>query len=346
MTGGGGGGVDVVPQAATADTAMKAMKRALHFCVRLGIARQIRDAASEIMTNSLKETSFETTQTSRSRQALEPGLYLVATPIGNLRDVTLRALDVLTAADLVLAEDTRVTRKLLDAYDIKASLQAYHDHNAETVRPQIEEALQAGKIIALVSDAGTPMVSDPGYKLARMAIDEGQTVVAIPGASAVLTALCVSGLPTDSFTFAGFPPSKTVAREKWLEKHKAVPGSLVIYEGASRIPASLASMAKVFGDRPAAVCRELTKFYEEARRGSLDELAAHYADAGSPKGEVVIVIGPAPDDIWDEARIDAGLLAALTDMRVKEASSHVAEQSGWAKRDVYARAIALKDGKS
>ena len=304
----------------------------------------MRDAAFEIMTYSPKETQIETIQTSRSRQALEPGLYLVATPIGNLRDVTLRALDVLGAADLVLAEDTRVTRKLLDAYDIKASLQAYHDHNAETVRPQIEEALQAGKIIALVSDAGTPMVSDPGYKLARMAIDEGYKVIAIPGASAVLTALCVSGLPTDSFSFAGFPPPKTVAREKWLEKHKAAPGSLVIYEGASRIPASLASMAKILGDRPAAVCRELTKFYEEARRGSLEELAAHYDEAGSPKGEVVIVIGPAPADIWDEARIDEALHLALKDMRVKEASSHIAEQSGWAKRDVYARAIALKDG--
>jgi 16S rRNA (cytidine1402-2'-O)-methyltransferase len=278
-------------------------------------------------------------------QALAPGLYLVATPIGNMRDVTLRALDVLGAADLVLAEDTRVTRRLLDAYDIKVKVRAYHDHNAERVRPEVLESLAEGGIVALVSDAGTPMVSDPGYKLARSVIDAGLEVIAIPGASAALTALCIAGLPTDCFTFAGFPPSKTQARETWLKRYAGVPGSLIVYEGASRIPASLVSMAKMFGPRQAAVCRELTKFYEEARRGNLDELAAHYAEAGAPKGEVVIVIGAAPPDVWDNPRIDAALGEAMADLRVKEAAARVAEVSGWAKRDVYARAVLLKDSR-
>lgn len=260
-----------------------------------------------------------------------------------MRDVTLRALDILGAADRILAEDTRVTRRLLDAYDIKTSVRAYHDHNAERVRPEVLQALQQGEIIALVSDAGTPMVSDPGYKLARSVIDAGLQVIAIPGASAVLTALCIAGLPTDCFTFAGFPPSRTQARETWLKRYERVPGSLIIYEGASRIPASLESMARVFGPRPAAVCRELTKFYEEARRGNLDELAAHYAEAGAPKGEVVIVIGAAPPDIWDSQRIDIALGEAMKELRVKDAAARVAGTSGWAKRDVYARAVQLKD---
>lgn len=275
---------------------------------------------------------------------LSPGLYLVSTPIGNLRDITLRALDVLSGADRILAEDTRVTRRLLDAYDIRVELQAYHDHNGEKVRPQILADLTAGAALALVSDAGTPLVSDPGFKLVREAVAAGVNVVAIPGASAVLTALAIAGLPTDSFTFAGFPPQKTGAREAWLEQFRHLPGSLVIYEGVSRLPASLASMARIFGDRPAAVCRELTKLYEEARRGSLNELAAHYAEAGPPRGEVVIVIGPPPQDDWNETRIDTALEAALGEMRVKDAAAAVADASGWSRRDVYARALALKRG--
>ncbi|MEP4165708.1 16S rRNA (cytidine(1402)-2'-O)-methyltransferase [Maricaulis sp.] len=276
-------------------------------------------------------------------QALEPGLYLVSTPIGNLRDITLRALDVLAAADTVLAEDTRVSRRLLDAYGIRAELQPYHDHNGEKVRPHILAALEAGKRIALVSDAGTPLVSDPGFKLAREVIAAGHKVIAIPGASAVLAALAIAGLPTDCFTFAGFPPPKTGARETWLAEMGRSPGSLVVYEGASRLPASLASMAKVLGDRPAAVCRELTKLHEEARRGTLAGLAEHYAQAGPPRGEVVIVIGPASETGWDEARIDAALKRVLAEMRVKDAAAEIAAQSGWAKRDVYARALALRD---
>lgn len=294
------------------------------------------------MTRSPSEFQPEAIRPDTRGQALAPGLYLVATPIGNLRDITLRALDVLRAADRILAEDTRVTRRLLDAYEIEGRLQAYHDHNAEKVRPELLEALAGGDIIAMVSDAGTPMVSDPGYKLARAAIESGADVVAIPGASALLAALCIAGQPTDRFTFAGFPPPKTVGREKWLQNLPDRTGTLVFYEGVSRISDSLASMAKILGDRPAAVCRELTKLHEEARRGSLSELAAHYAEAGPPRGEVVIVVGPPSDTDWSAEQIDLALQEALADMRVKQASAHVADMSGWSKRDVYARAIALR----
>ncbi|WP_291843798.1 16S rRNA (cytidine(1402)-2'-O)-methyltransferase [Maricaulis sp.] len=295
------------------------------------------------MTETSREILGEAIRRSGKGQALGPGLYLVSTPIGNLRDITLRALDVLGQADRVLAEDTRVTRRLLDAYGLRVELTAYHDHNGERVRPRILADLAAGKRVALVSDAGTPLVSDPGYKLARDAIAADIPVIAIPGASAVLAALAIAGLPTDCFTFAGFPPQRTGPREAWLDAFRHVPGSLVFYEGVSRLPAMVASLAKVLGDRPAAVCRELTKLHEEARRGSLTELAAHYAEAGPPRGEVVIVVGPPAADDWDAGRIDVALRAALEDMRVKEAASHVAEASGWPRRDVYARALALKD---
>lgn len=294
------------------------------------------------MTRSPSEFQPEAIRPDTRGQALAPGLYLVATPIGNLRDITLRALDVLRAADRILAEDTRVTRRLLDAYEIEGRLQAYHDHNAEKVRPELLEALAGGEIIAMVSDAGTPMVSDPGYKLARDAIEVGADVIAIPGASALLAALCIAGQPTDRFTFAGFPPPKTVGREKWLQNLPDRTGTLVFYEGVSRISDSLASMARVLGDRPAAVCRELTKLHEEARRGSLSELAAHYAEAGPPRGEAVIVVGPPADTDWTAEQIDLALQEALADMRVKQASAHVADMSGWSKRDVYARAIVLR----
>lgn len=294
------------------------------------------------MTETSREIQGEAIRHGGKGQALGPGLYLVSTPIGNLRDITLRALDVLGGVDRVLAEDTRVTRRLLDAYDLRVELTAYHDHNGERVRPGILAELREGARIALVSDAGTPLVSDPGYKLAREAIAESVPVTAIPGASAVLAALTIAGLPTDCFTFAGFPPQKTGPREAWLEPFRHVPGSLVFYEGVSRLPAMLASLATILGDRPAAVCRELTKLHEEARRGSLSELAAHYAETGPPRGEVVIVVGPPAADDWDAGRIDAALRAALEDMRVKEAASHVAEASGWSRRDVYARALTLK----
>jgi 16S rRNA (cytidine1402-2'-O)-methyltransferase len=308
------------------------------------IGEAIRELKTESMTETSREILGEAIRRGGKEQALGPGLYLVSTPIGNLRDITLRALDVLGQADRVLAEDTRVTRRLIDAYGLKVELTAYHDHNGERVRPGILDDLEAGARIALVSDAGTPLVSDPGYKLARDAIAAGIPVIAIPGASAVLAALAIAGLPTDCFTFAGFPPQKAGPREAWLEPFRHVPGTLVFYEGVSRLPAMMASLHKILGNRSAAVCRELTKMHEEARRGPLSELAAHYAEAGAPRGEVVIVVGPPSADDWDAGRIDAALRAALEDMRVKEAAGHVAEASGWSRRDVYARALALKGG--
>lgn len=321
---------------------MRRRRREGQLCAKLGKFLSERNATSKFMTRPPSEIPPEAIRPGTRGQAIAPGLYLVATPIGNLRDITLRALDILSAADRVLAEDTRVTRRLLDAYDIKARLQAYHDHNAETVRPELMQALADGEIIAMVSDAGTPMVSDPGYKLARDAIEADANVVAIPGASALLAALCIAGQPTDRFTFAGFPPPKTVGREKWLAGFESHGGTLVFYEGVSRLADSLSSMARVLGDRPAAVCRELTKLHEEARRGTLCDLAEHYTEHGPPKGEAVIVVGPAPAIAWTDARIDDALRSVLAEMRVKEASALVAEQSGWSRRDVYARAIALK----
>ena len=322
--------------------AMTARQRRARLCANVSIDRAIRELKTESMTETSREILGEAIRRSGKGQALGRGLYLVSTPIGNLRDITLRALDVLSQVDRVLAEDTRVTRRLLDAYGLKVELTAYHDHNGERVRPGVLADLEAGGRVALVSDAGTPLVSDPGYKLARDAIAADIPVMAIPGASAVLAALAIAGLPTDCFTFAGFPPQKAGPRETWLEAFRHVPGSLVFYEGVSRLPAMIASLAGVLGDRQAAVCRELTKLHEEARRGSLSELAAHYAQAGAPRGEVVIVVGPPEADDWDAGRIDTALRAALEDMRVKEAAGHVAEASGWPRRDVYARALALK----
>lgn len=335
--------MDVVPQAASVSDAVRISEPGRAADGRRRPASRTRETISENMTGSPRKLQPEASRTGPSGQAFEPGLYVVSTPIGNLRDITLRALDVLAGADLVLAEDTRVTRRLLDAYEIDARLQSYHDHNGEKIRPIVLERLEEGARIALVSDAGTPLISDPGFKLARDVIEAGYEVIAIPGASAVLSALCIAGLPTDSFTFAGFPPPKTSARESWMEGFATAKSTLVFYEGASRVPDCLASAARIFGDRQGAVCRELTKLHEEARRGTLAELAAEFAQSGAPRGEVVIVIGPPSDDSWDQDRIDKALAIALAEMRIKDASALVAEQSGWPRRDVYARALALKD---
>ena len=219
---------------------------------------------------------------------LAPGLYVVATPIGNLRDITLRALDVMAAADVVLAEDTRVTGKLLSLYGLSAKLERYDEHGAERARPRILAALAQGKRVALVSDAGTPLVSDPGYRLVREAAQEGHPVFAIPGASALLAGLSVAGLPSDRFLFAGFPPPKSAARRTFLEELAGIRATLIFFEGGSRLAASLADMAAVLGDREAVVCRELTKLYEEVRRGTAAELV-EWATAGV-KGEICIVV--------------------------------------------------------
>ncbi len=267
---------------------------------------------------------------------------MVATPIGNLRDITLRALDILAAAECVYAEDTRVTRKLLDAYALKTRLSAYHEHNAEGARVEILAALARGASVALVSDAGTPLISDPGFKLARAVIEAGHRVFPIPGASALLAGLIVSGLPSDRFLFAGFLPSKQAARRAELAVLAECGCSLVFYESGPRLAESLADMAETLGARPAAIARELTKMFEETRRDTLAALATHYAEAGAPKGEIVVIVGPpgAAAEVGDEA-LDAFLGGALS-RGVKEAASEAAKALGVPRKRAYARALALK----
>jgi 16S rRNA (cytidine1402-2'-O)-methyltransferase len=265
----------------------------------------------------------------------------VATPIGNLRDITLRALDVLAAADLVLAEDTRVTGKLMAAYGLSKRLERYDEHAAARVRPKVLAALAEGGRVALVSDAGTPLVSDPGYRLVIEALEAGAAVWPIPGASAALSALTVAGLPTDRFLFAGFPPPKAAARRTFLEGLKGVRATLILYEGASRLGASLADMAAVLGPRPAVVARELTKLYETVTRGDLATLAADPALA-APKGEVVVVIGPPRDDAAEPVDIDAALAEAIARLSPADAAREVAAATGLPRRDLYRRALDLK----
>src|SRR5882672_242520 len=227
---------------------------------------------------------------------LAAGLHLVATPIGNLRDITLRALETLAAADVIACEDSRVTRKLTAHYGIVTPLTPYHEHNAVAARPKLLARLAEGQGVALVSDAGTPLISDPGYRLVREAIEAGFTVISVPGASAVLTALGVAGLPTDRFFFEGFLPPKEAARQKRIAELANIPASLVLFESGPRLPAALADLAAGLGPRAAAICRELTKLHEEIRRGSLDELARHYETGAETRGEIVIVVAPPADD--------------------------------------------------
>ncbi|MEO8115462.1 MAG: 16S rRNA (cytidine(1402)-2'-O)-methyltransferase [Phenylobacterium sp.] len=272
---------------------------------------------------------------------LAPGLYVVATPIGNLRDITLRALDVLNAADLVLAEDTRVTGKLLSIYGLSAKLARYDEHAAEQTRPRVMAALAAGQRVALVSDAGTPLVSDPGYRLVREAAQAGYPVFPVPGASALLAGLSAAGLPTDRFLFAGFPPSRSAARRSFLEELAGVRATLVFFEGGSRLAASLADMAAVFGDREAVVCRELTKLYETLYRGPLATLAAD-PKLKDPKGEIVVLVAPGRETEATAADADAALADALTRLRPAEAAAEVAKALGLSRRDLYRRAMELK----
>lgn len=278
-------------------------------------------------------------------QPLESGLYIVATPIGNLRDITLRALETLQAVDEVLAEDTRVARRLLDAHGIRAKLSPYHDHNGAKRRPEILDKLGEGAAIALISDAGTPLVSDPGWKLSREALDAGHRVFPIPGASALLAGLVASGLPSDRFMFCGFLPAKTGARKRAAAELGGVPSTLVFYESGPRLADCLVDLTETFGaEREAAVSRELTKLFEETRRGTLGSLAAHYAEAGPPKGEIVLLVGPPLEQAVTEEALDAALRSALQSQSVKQAAAEIAAQLGLPKRDVYQRALALKDG--
>jgi len=275
--------------------------------------------------------------------AIPPGLHLVATPIGNLADITLRALATLRAADAIACEDSRVTAKLKSAYGLSAPLIPYHDHNAARAGPRLMERLERGDIVALVSDAGTPLVSDPGYRLVRDAIAAGIRVIAVPGPSAALAALVTSGLPTDRFLFAGFPPPRGAARRRALAELATVPATLVFFESPRRVGATLSDMAELLGPRPASVARELTKLHEEVRRGDLAGLARDFAGT-APRGEVVIVVGP-PGPVAEiaDADIDARLAAVLaTGASLRDAAAAVAAETGRARREVYARALALR----
>jgi 16S rRNA (cytidine1402-2'-O)-methyltransferase len=278
------------------------------------------------------------------RSKLAPGLHLIATPIGNLGDLSPRALAALAAADLVVCEDTRVTGGLLHRQGIERPLLAYHEHNAARMRPQILARLQAGAVVALTTDAGTPLISDPGYKLVRAAIDAGIEVLTVPGPSAAIAALTVSGLPTDRFLVAGFLPARAAARERTLRELGAVRATLVLFEAARRLPATLAELARTLGPREAAVARELTKRFEEVRRGPLDRLAADYALGGPPKGEVVLVIGPPPaaGAAATEGELDAALEAALATMAPAAAATAVAAATGRPRREIYRRALGLR----
>lgn len=275
-------------------------------------------------------------------EPLAPGLHIVATPIGNLRDISFRALSTLAAADAVLAEDTRTSKVLLAHYGISTPLYPYHEHNAEQMRPKILGKLREGGTLALISDAGTPLVSDPGYKLVADVVAEGLPVTGIPGPSAVLAALVLAGLPTDRFFFEGFLPPKSAARRGRLTELAAIPGTLVFFESPRRLAEMLSDAAVVLGARPAAVARELTKYYETVRRGTLSELSAFY-EQEEARGEIVVIIGPpgAEELVPGNEAIDGLLRAALESVSLKEAVAQVAASTGQPRRKIYARALEL-----
>jgi 16S rRNA (cytidine1402-2'-O)-methyltransferase len=278
---------------------------------------------------------------------IEPGLYIVSTPIGHLRDITLRALSTLAVADIIACEDTRTTRVLTRHYGIGGKLLAYHEHNAEQQRPKLLAALKAGAVVALVSDAGTPLISDPGFRLVGSVSEAGYKVIPIPGASALLASLVTSALPTDAFLFAGFLPTKTVGRKKRLVELGTVPATLVFYESPHRTVDTLADMAEVLGgDRPAVVARELTKAFETVRRGTLSSLAAEFVDEATPRGEIVILVGPPLDIAPDEADVDTLLARLIATHPIREAAQLAATQTGLSRRDLYQRALALKSDAS
>lgn len=269
------------------------------------------------------------------------GLYLVATPIGNLGDITLRALEVLAGSDVIACEDTRVTRKLTERYGIATSLTPYHEHNAAEARPKLLARLAEGQAVALVSDAGTPLISDPGYKLVRAAREAGFDVIALPGASAVLAALSVAGLPTDRFFFEGFLPPKQSARQKRIAAIVNIPATLVIFETGPRVAAMLADLAEAIGPRPAAICRELTKLHEEVRTSDLNTLAREYAGDAETRGEFVVVVAPPAAGEQKAGDLDVLLRQALARVSVKDAVGEVAAATGLPRREIYQRALAL-----
>jgi 16S rRNA (cytidine1402-2'-O)-methyltransferase len=281
------------------------------------------------------------------QQAIEPGLHFVATPIGAARDITLRALDILAGAEVLAAEDTRTLRHLMEIHGIAVGdrhILSYHDHNGAAVRPRILAALAEGRSVAYASEAGTPLVADPGYQLARSAIAAGHKVLAAPGPSAVLAALTVSGLPTDRFVFAGFPPAGAGDRKRFLEELATTSATVILYESPKRVGKLLGELVQSFGDeRQAAVCRELTKRFEEVSRGTLGVLAAQFAGQ-SVKGEIVVVIDRSVALVADPRAVETAMRAALLTGSVKDAAAEVARACGMARRDAYALALKLAAG--
>lgn len=276
-------------------------------------------------------------------RSIPAGLYLVAVPIGNARDITLRALDLLRGADMLVAEDTRSLRHLMDLHGVALSerpLLAYHDHSSEKVRERLVSEVMAGQSVVYASEAGTPMVSDPGFDLGRAVSEAGGLVTSAPGASAAIMALTLAGLPTDRFLFAGFLPNAAAARQKALDELAGVPATLVFYESPKRVAAMLADAADRLGDRPAAVCRELTKKFEEIRRGTLSELAAHYAET-SARGEIVVVVGKGDSEKIREFDLEHEVNMALEEMSVRDAADYVAARFGVKRRPVYQLAMRL-----
>jgi 16S rRNA (cytidine1402-2'-O)-methyltransferase len=299
------------------------------------------------MTRTPPERRFHVAGYAITAQKLRAGLYLAATPIGNLGDITLRALEAMAGAEVIACEDTRVTRKLLDHYGIATPLTPYHEHNAATARPKLLARLAAGEAVVLVSDAGTPLISDPGYKLVRAAHEAGHAVTSLPGASSTLAALTGAGLPTDRFFFEGFLPAKAVQRQKRIAELARIPATLVLFESGPRLADTLADLAAGLGDREAAICRELTKLHEEIRRAPLPDLARHYEQGGETRGEIVIVIHAPTDNAAepDAGELDAMLRAALVTSSVKDAANDIAGITGLPRREVYQRALSLSKAK-
>jgi len=309
-----------------------------------GQACRLINADMDNPAKSAVAKTYVVGQAEIAARPLEAALYLVATPIGNLGDITLRALETLAAADVLACEDTRVTRVLLDRYGIRQRPMAYHEHNAGEAGPKLIAALEQGRSVALVSDAGTPLVSDPGFRLVEQAQAAGIRVVPIPGPSAVLAALTASGLPSDAFLFAGFLPVKDGQLRARLSQLVAVPATLIFFESPRRLADTLVAMADVYGERPAAIGRELTKTFEEMRTGTLGALAAHYADAPTPKGEIVICVGPPVERAETPEDVDRLLLSLATEMPASKAAAEAAKMTGQPKQALYRRLMDLKDG--
>lgn len=280
-----------------------------------------------------------------AKSQLRPGLTLLATPIGNARDVSLRTLDALREAEIIACEDTRMARRLMEMHGVvlgDRQLVACHDHNEAQIVLRLIAAIEEGKRVVYLSDAGTPLVSDPGYRLARAVIEAEGGLSATPGPCAAVMALTLSGLPSDRFTFGGFAPNKSGQRQRFYREFLQAPGTVIFYESPRRLGDALGDMLTVFGPRDAAVARELSKAFEEVRRGTLAELAAHYAETGPPKGEIVILVGPAAMETASAETLDAALHEALSEMSVKDAVRSVSESLDLPRKQVYERALALK----